>query len=225
MPYCHAMGVAAALAIAAPAAPRALLAQDVIDEGILQVRRGQNVIAREEFRVLATAAGYRVMSTVYYPPRRPRVVISVVLDIGADSMPSMFQMTSERGGWNVAAQFGARRTTFRVESPTGETAREHPTADRTLVVGDSVYAVYAILPGLQTGSVVLTWPKHDRQVEYSINHEPNQATVVDGRPMTLRQVILRADPDRRHLWYDPQGRLMKIELLQSGIVVERIAAQ
>ncbi len=50
--------------------PRPAQASQVIDEGTFAVTRGGDIIAREEFRITRTSAGFQLTSTVSYPPRR-----------------------------------------------------------------------------------------------------------------------------------------------------------
>ncbi len=202
--------------------PRPGQASQVIDEGTFAVTRGGDIIAREEFRITRTSAGFQLTSTVSYPPRRTRVVVTSTLTLGLDSLPTVFESQTEAGGYRVVAQFGPRRLVFRTESERGESAREYPAAPRSFVVSDSVFAFYAIPPRRVSGTVRLTWPREDRRTDFELTTRDGGTPVIDGRSTHVTVVVLSSGADRRECWFDDAGRLVKVEIPSTGIVAERI---
>ncbi len=202
--------------------PRPAHASQVVDEGIFAVSRGRDIIAREEFRVMRTSAGFRITSTVSYPPRRTRVVVTSTLTIGLDSLPTAFESQTQAGGYRVVAQFGPRRLVFRTESERGESAREYPAAPRSFVVSDSAFAFYAVPPRRASGTVRLTWPREDRRTDFELTTRDGGTLVIDGRSMHTTVVVLSSGADRRECWFDDAGLLVKVEIPSTGIIAERI---
>lgn len=219
------------LALAAGAAPAAGQSL-VIDEGTLEVRRGDVVLARESFTVARTSAdrhaGWRIAATVHYPADQPRVTLSPIVELGPDSLPRMVQFDArDRGEQRVLAEFGRRRLTVRIISSSGESAREYPTPRRPLVVDDSVLSLYAVPPGLAPGRVRLTAPRQGVQSDYVLENRGLDETTLAGRRQQLVHLVLtsRSDDDARHLWYDQEGRLMKVEIPGRQLVAERVATR
>jgi len=194
--------------------------QQVTDQGLLVVRRGDDAIASEEFQIQTSSTGTQVTSTVSYPPRRTRVVITTTLALTGQNTPAAFESIT-RGGDRVLAQFGPRRVVFRRETSRGESAREYPAAARTLVVSDSIFAPYAMVAGIQPGPVRLSWPREDRHVDYELTVEPETTVVIRGRSLEARRFVLTSDQDRRECWFDSGGRLVRIRIPKDGIEVDR----
>lgn len=194
--------------------------QQVIDEGVLVIRRGREVIAREEFQVQVVSTGYQITSTVSYPPRRTRVVMSSVLGLNPTFRPVSYE-SSARGARRVIAQFGTRRVVFRRESERGESAREYPAADRMLVVSDSIFALVALAHRLADGPIRLMWPRTDRQEDYALAAEDLGTVQIDGRQVQARRMVLTAGSDRREFWFDSEGRLVRIRIPSDGIEIDR----
>lgn len=199
----------------------------VVDEGILRVTQGRREVAREEFTVALTSAnrmaGYRVSATAFYPPRRTRVSISPVLDLGTDSLPRFVQFaSSRRAGERVQARIGPRRLTIQRVSLEGESWVELPGHPRTMVVDDSSFALYAMPPGFAEGTVSVVTVRRETRSEFELRVLGLEETTVDGRSRTLRHVTLTAGADVRHLWYDDRGRLFKVELPNRGLTAERV---
>lgn len=194
--------------------------QEVIDEGVLLIRRGREVIAREEFQVQVVSTGYQITSTVSYPPRRTRVVMNSVLGLNTTFKPVSYE-SSARGARRVIAQFGTRRVVFRRESERGESAREYPAAERMLVVSDSIFALVALAHGLPDGPIRLMWPRTDRQGDYDLTSEDIGTVEIAGRQVQVRRMVLTAGPDRREFWFDSLGRLVRIRIPSDGIEIDR----
>lgn len=194
------------------------------DEGTLIVTSRGDTIGREAFTVTRTAAGIRVHTSASYPPRRPAVVLTATVSAGEDLLPDSAAFTTANGaGANVWAVFNPRRITIRRVSPAGESAREFPAPRRPLVADDSLYALYAILPGTEDGPVTLVLPRHAARREAVLTDAGLQATSAGGRQRELRHLILTLGDEVRHIWVDGD-RLWKVEIPAAGIVAERLPA-
>lgn len=201
----------------------------ILDEGVLRVRIGRAEVAREEFSVTQGSSsegrfGYRITATAFYPPRRTRVVIAPAVDLAADSQPRLVEFEARTtDAIRTIAQIGPRRLTIRRFWLGGENFIEHPSSPRAFVVDDSVFALYAVPPGLTPGEVLLVAPRTDIRVASQLDNLGRGETVVDGTRYLLLHLVLTAGTDTRHLWYDDEGRLMKVEIPSRGLSAERIA--
>lgn len=200
----------------------------ILDQGVLRVVVGGTEIAREEFTVtvgsaVAGGAGLRITATAFYPPRRTKITISPLVELGPDSMPRLVQFEAANGDdERILAQIGPRRLTIRRISSRGESAHEYPGAPRTMIVDDSVFALYAVPPGTASGTVRLVSPRRDVRADYDLTNRGVEETVVAGERMKLLHLVLTRGADVRHLWYDASGRLMKVEIPSRQLYAERV---
>lgn len=216
-------GLLATLAAApAPAAGQGA----VLDAGTFLVMRGGAVVGREDFTVRrgrsSASDGFTIATSVAYPPTSPRVTLSQVVEVGPDSLPVQVQFDVFGDGQRrVYVRFGPRRITVRVVRPGGESARELPASGRELVADDSVFALYALLPG--PGRFQLIWPRSGGRGVAEVADLGTERTPLTGVAHELRHVVLRLGSEERHLWYDRDGKLMKVELPALGLTAERVS--
>lgn len=194
------------------------------DRGFLSVRDSAGIIGREEFTVTPLGEGISIATITLYPPRRTRVTLRSTINLSADSTPTSATFTASNGrDRSVLAQFTGRRLTIRVNAPQGESVAEYPRPARALVVDDSIFALYAVLPGSGPGSLHLISPRTGDRIDAELEIRGRQATTVGGERRELTHVVLRTGTGARHVWYDDGGRLIKVEL-ENGLVAERTRA-
>lgn len=199
----------------------------VIDSGAFVITRGAEVVGREEFAIrrgrTGSPDGYTVSSTAVYPPRRGQVTLAPVVELGPDSLPAAVQFDVLGSGQRrVLVHFGTRRITIRVVRPNGEAARELPAGDRHLVVDDSVFALYTVLPGRTEGELQLIAPRHERRSRARLIDRGTQRVNVGGVAQSLQHLRLESAEGARDLWFDADGRLVKVAAPSLGLVAERI---
>ena len=147
-----------------------------------------------------------------------------MVELGLDSLPRSVQFEASSGDYlRILAQMGGRRLTIRKLLPGGETWREYPGVPRSLVVDDSLFALYAIPPGTAPGSVRLVAPRQDLRTDYQLINLGVQSVIVDGESLQLVHLVLSNTIESRHLWYDDLGRLMKVEIPRQRAYAERIS--
>lgn len=212
--------------LAATALPAASAAPQgpILDAGTFVISRNGAVVGREEFTVRrgqsSGPAGYTITSTVTYPPTSPRITLSPVVELGPDSMPVQVQYDIYGDGQaRVYARFGPRRVTLRVVRPRGESARELPATGREIVVDDSVFGLYAIPPARGARQAVA--PRSGARLPAELLDRGTERTTVQGVSHELRHYVLRLGSQERHLWYDQDGKLMKVEVPALGLTAER----
>lgn len=196
----------------------------ILDAGTLVISRSGAVVGREEFTVRRGRSGgpdgYTITSTATYPPASPRVTLSPAVELGPDSIPVQVQFDIHGDGQaRVYARFGPRRVTLRVVRPGGESARELPATGREIVADDSVFGLYAIPPARGTRQAV--FPRSGARLPAEVVDRGTERTTLQGVPRELRHDVLRLGSQERHLWYDQDGRLMKVEIPALSLMAER----
>lgn len=216
----------ASAAVLAAASPRDGAAQVVtVDEGSFTVSRGGTALGREEFRIVRQpGAGAVVMAraTGTYGDRR----VTAALQADAAGAPERYQLEVRRGSrveQRVSAQ--AAGTHFRAQSQgeTGEAARELLLEPGTVVVDDEVYHQYYFLvrradaAGAATRVPTLV-PRRGTQTPLWVTVDGSERVMVGGQAVAARHLVVtdRAG-DRREVWADAQGRVLRVVLPAEGI--------
>jgi hypothetical protein len=200
--------------------------QRELDRGVFLVRRGSDILGREEFvlRSGGSAGGigrYTLRTTAWYPADRPERALTVILEFGPDSQPMTARFEGGNGDQRrVFLALGPRRMTVRRATPQGESAREYPVRGRQHLVSDSVFALHALLP--RAGSARHISVDGTRGPVTRIEHLGVDQTPMAGDSRQLTHVRLTSERDTRDLWYDERGRIMKISIPDRGVVVERV---
>ena len=117
------------------------------------------------------------------------------------------------------AQFGPRRITIRVVHPGGESARELPAMGAVTLVDDSVFALHAVPPARRARQAVAV--RSGARLPVEVLERGVERTAIQGIPRDLRHEVLRTGSDERHLWYDQDGKLMKVEAPGVSLTAER----
>jgi hypothetical protein len=172
----------------------------VTDEGVFVIRAGGEVVGREQF-TLRSAGGGEVPREITlslvsnYPPAPPR---------------------------RTVASFLPRRMTVRMATASGAAAREYPGGSGYLVADDSVFSLYAAALEREPGPVQVFYPRTGERRPATLEDRGTEATTLAGEPRDdLRHLVLRSEATSYHLWYDSQGRLIKVGVPGVGLVAER----
>jgi hypothetical protein len=217
----------AGLAATFVAAARPARAQGpMVDAGAFTITHNGAVVGREDFTIRRGRSsgpdGYTIAATVMYPPARPQIRLAPVVELSADSLPVQVQFDIFGiGPRRVYIQFNPRRITVRVVRPGGESARELPASGRELVADDSVFALYALLPAGEGFQVIA--PRDAGLKPARLTDEGMTQTTLGGVVHELRHVVLHLGQEVRHLWFDRERKLQKVEVPSAGLVAELVA--
>ena len=181
------------------AAATPLLAQErARDGGRLVVRIDDVVIGEEEFSLEVVEDGdetsVNVVVAAAYPPDGTR---------------------------RAAATFSRRRITVRIAAGGTEVAREYPRGDRALIVHDGLLGLLAIAGRLEPGPVTLFAPGGGGRRTGSL-HELGAERLSPGGAV-LRRLALRGGDADVELWFDAEGRLMRIAIPSRRLLADRKA--
>lgn len=206
------------------------LLQAPVAQGVLVVREDTVEIARETFRLTSSPSrgdtSWTLSTTIRYDRSRPIIVLNPVLVIGGDSLPRTLQydVADACGRRTILAQVGRGRVTVREVSPGVERAREYPAAGRTVILDDSVFALYLVAAWFATPtpvSVTAIFPRQGRRETLTVRDDGVLATTVNRDPARLRRVtIVGGASGTVHVWINDEGRPLKIEIPGRRVVAE-----
>jgi YD repeat-containing protein len=216
-------GLILAVVLGVAAVGEATAQLELLDEATLLIRRGQEVIGREDYSITRGSDRFIITSVTYYPPRHTKVVLQLTMEVRADSLADLITYRASNGeDERVAAQFNPSRLTIRVASARGEKVREHPIAPRYVAIDDSIYALHLVPPGMESGAIRAYNPREGTRNEGTLVNLGLGTAIVLGDSVAATRVELTVNGNTRRLWYDASGRLVRIDALDTGLTVERV---
>ena len=121
--------------------------------------------------------------------------------------------------------FAGERDLVAERGPKVERAREFPAGAVTLVLDDSVFALYAAAAWRASpvpATLTVIYPRGARRATLTIRDLGIEATTLNRNPTTLRHVVVSGGADGAvHLWLTRDGRLLKVEIPARRVVAER----
>ena len=206
-----------------------------VDEGVFVVRSDTLEVARESFRLTLGRlsrgeTGWSLATTIRYDRARPVIVLAPILEVNGDTMPVTLQydVADPRQPSRVLGQLGRGRFTVRYVTRETERAREFPTGNRTVVLDDSVFALYLFAGWVATSaSTELTaiLPRSLRRETVHVQDHGVTSTTLNRNPAQLRHItVTREGGEAVHLWLDAAGRLMRVEIPSQRLTAERLAS-
>jgi hypothetical protein len=159
----------------------------------------------------------------YYPADRPAAILASTLEFGLDTTlaAARLDLDSEDRP-STLISFSPRRVTIRTVTPHGESARQFPATDRTLVLDEFLIATFAILPGKAEGALTLIDARAGQHNIATLDDHGIEMTDVRGIERSLRHLTLSAGGELRHLWYDDQGHLIKFDFPSTVLAAVRL---
>ncbi len=221
----------AALALLFAQAPAGV--QGVVDQGVLVIRADTMEVGRETFRLVAQRlaagnTGWLLDASARWTGGGRVVVYAPVLEIGQDSTIQALAF-DVRGGpapLRITGQPHRDRFTLRYVSVGVERARELPADSQTVVVDDSVFTplLFVAWRASTAGrTITAVYPRSATRVTFEARDMGSEATTLNRDPATLRHIIVTGGRDGPiHLWLGAKDRLMKVEVPERKLVVERL---
>ncbi len=190
----------------------------IVDRAVFTIRRGAEVVGREEFMVRVGRAsgqrdGFTISARAYYPGDRSEPIMVSTIQCGPDSLPTAARLdldTADRP--SVFVSLDSRRITVRQVTPGGETARQFPAPGRTLILDEFLISPYALLPFTSEGSLTTVDPRSGTREVVALVDLGMEVTTVRNASISLRHITLGAGSSATHLWYDELGRLIKLSV-------------
>jgi hypothetical protein len=213
------MRLAVVLLVLAPAGH--LLAQQTSDTKLV-IEQGGREIGREEFSLRSGrgrgAPGTTLQATARYPANSPTLRLAATLERTPESALAKFQLDVEgpAGPTVILAAGSGARLIIRTVARGSEAGRELPGGPDVLLLDENVFSLYSAVADLATPNgrpLTAVFPRTARRSSFVARREPGGAG--GGNRVTLTGDI------RGTLSTDGQGRLVRLELPESGTVVSR----
>jgi hypothetical protein len=212
------MRLAAVLLVLVPATQA--VAQESLETKLV-IQQGGREIGREEFTLIQGrgrgAAGTSLRAVAHYPASNPTLRLAATLERTAESALAKFQLDVEgpNGPTVILAAGSGARLIIRTVAKGSEAGRELPGGPDVVLLDDQVYSLYIAVADLATPngrSLTAVFPRTARRASFVARKEAGGG---GGTRVTLTGGI------RGSLSTDPQGRLVRLELSDSGTLVSR----
>lgn len=200
----------------------------VLDEGSFQLQVDGQPVGTETFSIrragLGNEAELIAVSQIQYDDGS--LVMRPTLNTDATFRPIRYenQVSGSRESTVVLALAG-RRYTATVVSAQGEAASEFRAAPRTLILAPRVATLYYFLSAFlgEVGSEISgIEPEQGGRPSLVLASVAPVQRAIGRNTMALRLATLEDGAATRLIWFDDQGRVMRVEVPAQGFVAERI---
>ena len=149
------------------------------------------------------------------------------LEAGTDLRASSYQneFTGSESGEVVVSRVG-RRLVARSRSAAGESQREYPASDRTVILEPRVVLLYYFLQpwaGSDTDLTVLD-PRSGTRETLTFRLMGPEEVRVGRNPVQARHLRLEGPDTRMDVWMDEEGRVLRLEVPGADFRAERLPA-
>jgi hypothetical protein len=220
---------ALALAVSALAQPGRGAAQSVVvDEGTFAVSLRGAPAGTEQFAIRRAGVGddaIVIANAVILLDRgagpmelRPLLEVTPLDDASVNyQLKVSGSETSE-----LSVRVAGRRYVARIRTDAGEEEREFLARPGTRIVEEGVAHQYYFLRGVREGSTTpVIEPRTRRQVQLTASAAADEEITLGATTVRARKLTLTAGDDVRHVWFDAQGRVLRVEIPAQGYVAER----
>lgn len=147
------------------------------------------------------------------------------LEANADMRPTTYQnkFTGPETGEVLLSRAG-RRLVARTQSASGEAQREFRVSDRMVILeSEIVLLYYFLLPWVGQPGVELTVlePRSGRQGGFVLNPVGTERLRFGRLTISAEHLRLEAGEDVREVWFDEDGRVMRVVIPGTGFSAER----
>lgn len=215
-----------ALSVSAPALP--LAAQGVVvDQGQFAVTLGGRAAGMEDF-VIRRASGREdaifANGTARLDAAGGRQEIRSLLQAAPPDGTAVGYQVSVTGAdaMELRLQRSGRRYVASIRSSIGDEDREFQALADTRIVERGLAHHYYFLRDVREGRAAhVLEPRSRRQVELVAGARSDEEIRVGANVVEARRVEFAAGDDRRIVWYDRQGRVLRVEIPAEGYVAVR----
>jgi hypothetical protein len=188
----------------------------------LVVEQGGKEIGREEFTFRQGRgrgiAGSTLTAAARYPAINPTLKLALTLERTPESALGKFQLDVDgpNGPTVILAAGSGARLIIRTVAKGSEAGRELPGGPDVVLLDDQVFSLYSAVADLATPEgkpLTGVFPRTNRRVAFTAKRE-------SGEGAGNTRVSLSGDVSGT-LVTDARGRLLRLELSQSGTVVSR----
>lgn len=215
--------LACVLAFATPVAAQNV----VLDEGAFRVSLHGRVVGTETFAIRRAGQGAEahVIASADIELDLPAgaEVVKPLLQTGADHELRAYQL--EVAGLetlDVAVTASGRRLLARSRSPAGDQEREFRAVPGEVVLEQGVAHQYWFLSGLAEGATATALiPRLGEQGRIEVRSVRPEAVRVGNAELVARHATFAVDGALHEVWYDTEGRVLRVRIPSSGYAAER----
>ena len=187
----------------------------------LVIRQGGQEIGREEFTLRPGrgrgAPGTTLQANARYPASSPTLRLGATLERTPESALAKFQLDVQgpNGPTVILAAGSGARLIIRTVARGSEAGRELPGGPDIVLLDDNVFSLYAAAADLATPNgktLTAVFPRTARRASFVAQRDPGGG---GGSRITFTGDI------RGTMTTDGQGRLVRLELPQSAIIVSQ----
>jgi hypothetical protein len=217
-----------ALAAATLASPRVAAQVVPVDDGVFVLYRNDTVLGEERVTLhrmgLGQDARFIGQSEVRLgdgTEMRPR------LEAALDMRPTTYQnkFTGPETGEVMLSRAG-RRLVARVQTASGEAQREFRATGTTLILEPEVVLLYYFLrPWVDSPGAELTVldPRAGAQQRFTLSAQGSEELRIGRFTVMTTRIRLQAGSDLRDIWFDDEGRVIRVQVPATGFRAERQA--
>ena len=219
--------LAAVVAAASSASP--IAAQSVlVDEGTFSVTRNGKAAGTEEFTIRRAGMGNDavVISSGVIRLDGPdgkvelRPLLETVVPDGAASSYQLKVAGAQSAELSLA--LAGRRYVSRIRTDAGEEEREFVARPETRIVEEGVAHHYYFLRDAREGSKVpVIEPRTRRQFQLTVSPATDEEIRIGSVRVQAHRVTFAGGDADRTVWFDRQGRVLRVEIPGRGYVAER----
>ncbi len=219
----------ASFALASLLAPSVLAAQSVVvDEGTFAVTLDGAPAGTERFTIRRAGVGgdaIVIANAVIELDRGagPMELRPLLEATPVDDASSSYQLkVSGAETSELSVRLAGRRYVSRIHTEEGEEEREFLARPGTRIVEEGVAHQYYFLRGVREGSSApVIEPRTRSQFQLAASAPTEERVTVGSAYVTARKVTFSSGEDVRHVWFDEQGRVVRVEIPGRGYVAQR----
>lgn len=203
-------------------------AQSVVDEGSFRVRIDGRDAGSESFTIRRAGIGNDATIVAYgvvelQGDGGARELRPMLLALPPDGAASGYELkVSGSEATELTLNLAGTRYLARIRSKVGEEEREFLARPGTRVVDRDVAHQYYFLRTVREGEVApVIEPASRRQLRLRVDAVSDDRLLIGGTAVPARRVSLGTGEDGRTVWFDRQGRVLRVEVPARGYVAER----
>lgn len=220
------------LALASALLPLSLGAQSVVvDEGTFALTMGGKPAGTESFQIRRAGVGTEAIaiSQAHVQLNEPegRVELTPLLEdsLASGVATSYHLKVSGAVTSEMSLKLAGRRYVSLIRSSAGEEQREYLARPGTHILEKGVAHQYYFLRNVRAGTKVpVIEPRTRREFQLTATASTDVELQLGPNTVPARKVTFTGDNgggDTRTVWYDRQGRVLKVEIPSLGYVAER----
>lgn len=220
---------AAALAAAVLGPSQALAQGVVVDQGRFTITSAGRLAGVEEFTIRRAGLGgdaaiFANGTVTLTRDRRQQEIRPLLRATPPDGFTSQYQVqVTGVDALDLRLRRAQRRFVAVLQSELGEEQREFPAETETRVLDLDVAHHYYFLRDLRAGTLApILEPRLRTHTQLEVGAATEEELRLGQSVVAARRVELSAGDDRRIVWYDRLGRVLRVEIPARGYVAERV---